>query len=321
MHSEERKTIMKNKFLFLKLFLTSLIVFFSTLSYSDDNKIIVVSTIYPVSDWVRNIGKEKISSLTLLPPNASPHTYEPTPIDIKQVSNAVLFVKVGLGLELWSDKLILASGNRNLKILTLSDGLEILEIKKSDWIQQKNNPELQNKTESQDIGYNPHFWLDPITAIKCVEKITDKLCSLDLQNKEYYQKNANEYKDKLLALDKKAHQELDNIKNKNYISFHNAFTYFAKRYNLTEVAVIEEFPGKEPSPQYMKQLVNIIRQKNVKAIFAEPQFSDKFATILAKETGINVSILDPIGTPYVKVRADYLSLMEYNIQVIKEALK
>jgi len=312
---------MKNKFPSLKLFFTSLIFFFSTLSYSYDNKITIVSTIYPVSDWVRNIGKEKISSLTLLPPNASPHTYEPTPIDIKQVSNAVLFVRVGLGLEIWSDKLIQASGNKSLKILTLSDGIEILEIKKPDWTQQENNPEFHNKTEPQYIGYNPHFWLDPITAIKCVEKITDNLCSLDLPNKEYYQKNANEYKDKLLLLDKKAHQALDNIKNKNYISFHNAFTYLAKRYTLTEVAVIEEFPGKEPSPQYMKQLVNLIKQKNVKAIFAEPQFSDKFATILAKETGINVSILDPIGSPYVKERSDYLSLMEYNIQVMKEALK
>jgi len=312
---------MKNKFPSLKLFFTSLIFFFSTLSYSYDNKITVVSFIYPVSDWVSNIGKEKISSLALLPPNASPHTYEPTPIDIKQVSNTVLFVRVGLGLEIWSDKLIQASGNKNLKILTLSDGIEPLAIIEPEWIHKEAHLKSNKEIDHHHKGYNPHFWLDPIIAIKCVEKITDNLCSLDLPNKEYYQKNANEYKDKLLLLDIEAHQALDNIKNKNYISFHNAFTYLAKRYNLTEVAVIEEFPGKEPSPQYMKQLVNLIKQKNVKAIFAEPQFSDKFATILAKETGINVSILDPIGSPYVKERSDYLSLMEYNIQVMKEALK
>jgi len=293
----------------------------SIFCYSDDKKIIVVSTIYPISDWVKNIGREKVSSVTLLPPNASPHTYEPNPNDIKHLAEAILFVRVGLGLEVWSDKLIQASGNKNVKILTLSDEIEILKIKNPDWMRYEDDSELPNKTESQYIGYNPHFWLDPITAIKCVEKITDKLCSLDLQNKEYYQKNANEYKDKLLLLDKKAHQELDNIKNKNFISFHNAFTYLAKRYNLNEVAVIEEFPGKEPSPQYMKQLVNLIREKNVKAIFAELQFSDKFATILAKETGINVSILDPVGSPYVKERSDYISLIEFNIQKFKEALK
>ncbi len=298
------------------IFIIILLILCSIFCYSDDTPILVVSTIYPISDWVKNVGQEKVSSTVLLPPNASPHTYEPEPGDIKQVAKANVFVRVGLGLEIWSDKIIKASGNKNLKVLTLSDGIKVINIDEDN-----HHNDDQDSHDHHHSGVNPHIWLDPIIAIKCIDKITDSLSGVDVSNKEYYQKNAEKYKKALLAFDKKTRESLQNIKNPNYVSFHNAFTYFAKQYNLNEVAVLAKFPGKEPSPKYMKHLTELIREKNVRALFAEPQLSDKLMKILSVETGIKILRLDPLGSPYVTGRSDYLSLMEYNVRTIKEAFE
>jgi zinc transport system substrate-binding protein len=166
---------------------------------------------------------------------------------------------------------------------------------------------------------NPHAWLSVPNYIQMVKVTAEQLAVLDPAHKAEYLAKAQVYQNALTLLQNKIQKELLTIKGKYIITFHEAFPYFAKDFGLNIAAVIEREPGSEPSARELVTVIKMIRQKNAEAIFAEPQYPARSAQLIARETGLTVSVLDPIVTGPLEKNA-YQVIMERNLAALKEAL-
>jgi ABC-type metal ion transport system, periplasmic component/surface adhesin len=227
------------------------------------------------------------------------HDYALTPADLKNLEEAQYFIINGAGMESFMEKV--TGQMPNLKIINASKGIELI------------------KGEG-DEGDNPHVWVSISNAIIQVKNIGDRLSALDPENSDKYQANTGTYVKKLEAERAKMHQIVDNLKNRDIITFHEAFPYFAQEFNLNIAGVIEREPNSEPSAKDLEEIIEKVNNLNVKAIFAEPQYSSKAAETIAKATGAKVYILDPVVTGPMDADA-YINIMDSNLKTLQEALE
>lgn len=273
---------------------------------SPSGKVRVAASTPPLADFVRQVGGEHVEVEVLVPPGASVHTFEPTAAQAEFLSQARLLVLNGVGLEFWAQDLVDAAASPKLVVLDTSQGIEVIA-------------EEAHEKEPGHASGNPHIWLDPANAIIQMEHIRDALMRIDPDHRQDYQENSARFRGELEALDREIATEVATWRAKEFISFHSAYVYFARRYGLKEAAAIEESPGKEPNPQELAEIVKLARKLEARAIFAEPQFSAKAAEVLAAEAGKTVIQLDPLGG--VAGRRTYLELMRYNLAQMAKALK
>lgn len=289
-------------------------VFLSFAQTSFGEKIKVVASIYPLGDATKQVGKDRVSVKVMLPPAASPHTFEPTPLDMMEIQNSKVFVKAGAGLEFWAEKMMKASSNRKLIIVDATSGLSLIRHVHSH--DGAGASEEKGHQESAD----PHVWLDPVLMKTVVDKIKNALSKADPGGEAYYRENAERYKKDLDALHGEIMNRVKSFRVKEYVTFHPAWNYFSKRYGLRVAGVIEESPGRESSPKHIAKIVGEIKRINSRIVFAEPQFNPKIAEVIAKEAGAKVLFLDPIGGANVKGRDTYIGLMRYNLSVMEEGM-
>ena len=308
---DKRTTVLARTLLVVVLLLALLGAVGCKPSASGD-KLKVVATIFPLADFVRNVAGDKAEVATLLQPGDSPHTYEPSPNDMKSVAEANLLVINGAGLDFWVEK-VKSAASPDLMVVDTS----IIPAMEGALLS-------GDEHESEDTahgGVNPHFWLDPVLAQKQVEAIAAALVMVDPENKGFYLENAAKYIGELKSLDREIREETDRFSTREFITFHPAWTYFAKRYGLVEAAVIEEAPGKEPTIDEQRRIIDLVRELKVKAIFAEPQFSTKAADAIAADSGAEVLLLDPIGGADLPGKDSYIALMRYNVGQMGEAMQ
>jgi ABC-type Zn uptake system ZnuABC Zn-binding protein ZnuA len=260
----------------------------------------VVSSILPLTDFVRQVGGDRVRVETLVPAGASPHTYELTPSQLIAVTRARVLVLNGVGLEFWAAKVISSANNPNLIVVTASEGLKIIA------------------GDADEPGGNPHTWLSPLNAIRQVDRIREALIESDPAGAEVYRANAGRFERELRALDEEIRNAVAGYSSRRFISFHAAWAYFARDYGLDEAAVIESRPGQEPSPAEIASIVQKAKEIHAKAIFAEPQFSPKAASAIAEECGARVLLLNPLGLP---PDYRYIDMMRYNLNEISQALR
>ena len=167
------------------------------------------------------------------------------------------------------------------------------------------------------------MWVSISKNIEEVSNIAKELSAFDPNHASEYEANADAYIAKLENLRTEMHAALDNVNNKDIITFHEAFPYFAEEFNLNIAGVIEVEPDSEPSAKEVENIISIINEKNIKALFTEPQYSSKIADTIAKETGSSIYTLDPIVTGDANEDAydDYIVKMQENLNTLKEALK
>jgi len=283
-----------------------------------EDTIKIVTSFYPMyllaSNVVKDIDNVELVNMT----NSSTgclHDYSLTTDNIKLLEDCDIFIINGAGMESFLDKVI--KQNPDLKIIDSSEGIELI---KSDETDEHDHDHSHDHNHDHEEEYNPHVWLSVKNAIKQVENMRDKLIEFDSENKDKYSVNSDEYISKLNALDEKIHNELDNIKNKNIVTFHEAFPYFAKEYGLNIVGVVQREPGSEPSAKELQETIDKIKTLDVKAICVEPQYSTKAAQTISKETNVGVYTLDPIVTQESE-NSSYIDIMNKNLETLKEALK
>ena len=306
----------------LRIFVLFLLVF-SAIQLQASNcvgeKIQVVASIFPVADMVKQVGGMYVDVTTVIPSGASPHTYEPRPSLLKKISEARVFFMIGAGLELWAGKFVRLSKNQ-IVIVKLSEGVSLIKLSKhnrDDFDHHHGNADISDTVS----GFaNPHIWLDPEIAKSMVNKIISVLCKIDNEHMKYYERNGLAYLDKLDGLHALISSTVEKFKTRKYISFHPAWDYFARRYGLESVGVIEAAPGRNPTPKSIMKIVSLIKQHDIRAVFAEPQLNPKVAEVIAKEANVKVLLLDPMGGPDIKGRDSYFDLMKYNLNVLQEAM-
>ncbi|HPY08972.1 MAG: metal ABC transporter substrate-binding protein [Patescibacteria group bacterium] len=261
------------------------------------NKIKVATTIFPLYDLAQEIGGEKVETILLLPPGASPHTFEISPQKVKDLAGSQLLFMIGLKLDDWAINLV--NKTNDVKVVDLSTAVE-----------------LQTLTEEGDEtgDFDPHYWLSPQQAKLIVNQIAKELSVLDEANSEYYLVRAQSYQQKIEEKITTWQSTLAKMENKNLVVFHDAWGYFASDFNLNIVANLEPFPGKSPSPKYLEEINKIIKQYQVKTLFVEPQLAINMAQTFAQDLDLEIRVLDPLGG--LDNRDSYLSLIEYNVNEI-----
>ncbi|HEY7320376.1 MAG TPA: metal ABC transporter substrate-binding protein [Candidatus Binatia bacterium] len=264
-----------------------------------DAPVHVAVSIEPLADFVRQIGAADVDVIILVPPGASPHTYELKPSQVAQVSRARLLVLIGAGLEYWADNLVKAVANPDLRVIDTSKGIPLIG--------------------AGSTSANPHIWLDVRQAMTQVKAIEAGLIQVDPARAEAYRSRSASYLNKLASLDEEIAREVKSWKSKEFIAFHPAWVYFARRYGLKQAGVIEQSPGREPSPAELARIVETAKRIGARAIFAEPQLSSKAADTIAQETGARVIFLDPLGSSLSD--RSYISMMRYNVAQMAKALK
>jgi zinc transport system substrate-binding protein len=261
--------------------------------------ILVAVSIEPLADFTRQICGTACDVITLVPPGASPHTYELKPSQVAQLARARLLILIGAGLEYWADDLVNAVANPNLQVIDTSKGIRLIAVGRA--------------------GANPHIWLDVRQAMSQVRAIEAGLIQVDPARAEIYRSRAAGYLKKLAALDEEIARQVKSWKSKEFIAFHPAWVYFARRYGLKQAAVIEQSPGREPSPGELARIVATARRIGARAIFAEPQLPSKAADTVAQETGARVVFLDPLGSSLAD--RSYIAMMHYNVGQMAKALE
>lgn len=271
----------------------------------------VAATFFPLADMVRQVAGDTITVVQILPTGSSPHTFDPTPGDIKKIEGSQLIFKNGLSIDDWIDGLS-QSAAADAHVVSLGSHLPLLCDESSSIVI---NPD--DSAEEED-ACNPHTWLSIPNAKQMIDTITQELSTTFPQYRNDFQENATTYKNKLSVLDNEIQQILSGKKNRNIITFHDAFRYFARDYNINIVATIEPFPGKQPTPKYIQGVVKTIQDLGVQAVFREPQLSDDVVTAIATDAKIDIGVLDPEGSSEY---TNYIDMMRGNAKAIADSLE
>lgn len=268
-----------------------------------DGKLHIVTSFYPMYVATINItkGVDGVEVVNMTKPQTGClHDYQLSTEDMKKLEKADVFVVNGGGMENFLDKVV--SQQKNLKIIDASKDIGLI---------------------ADGNEMNPHVWVSVSNAIAQVKNIAGELAAADPEHADAYRANALAYVEKLEALKKDMHAELDDLPHKDIVTFHEAFPYFAEEFKLNIISVVEREPGSEPSPKELEDTVAQVRKLPVKVLFTEPQYSPGAAETIARETGAKIYSLDPVVTGEANESAmdAYINAMRKNADVLKEALQ
>jgi zinc transport system substrate-binding protein len=281
----------------------------------------VVTSLYPLYDFTQNIGKDRVGVVLLMPPGVEPHSFEPKPADVLLLNNADLFIFTNKYMEPWAEKLITGIESKKVAIVDSSKGVLFIEEGEHDHHHEKGAGKERHGHE----GMDPHIWLDPINAMQMVENIAEGLTTKDPANKDFYRRNAEEYKARLRELDANFKKGLKECSSRKIISGgHNAFGYLARRYSLTTVSACGFSPDAEPTPGQLVRISRLLKKEGVNYIFYEEMLMPRVAEMLSKETGAQMLFLNGIhniSREEFEKGSSFIALMEKNLENLRKGLQ
>jgi len=264
----------------------------------------VLTSFLPMEIFTRNVVGDTPDVIveSMLPASMGcPHDYALTPGDMKKIASADLFVANGFGMEEFLGEPV-RRANPKIRIVETARGVRPI------------------RTGHDDAGdVNPHTWVSPRNAILQVREIEKALSAAMPGGAGAFRRNADAYVSRLSALAAEFEAAAKTFRRRNIVTFHNVFAYLARDLGLTVVGEIETAPGQEPSAGEIRNLSRTIRERNVPAVFSEPQYSPKLSEALAREAGVPVRVLDPVATGSPTLTA-YEDAMRRNLSTLTEAL-
>jgi len=261
------------------------------------NKILV--SFYPIYKFTKAVGGDKVNVSVIIPSGVEPHDWEPTVQDIENIKKAKMVIINGAGLESWIPKLVAA--NPDITIINSSKNITLLQ-----------------KDEGKSMT-DPHIWLDPILVKIQIQNIADGLIKADPENTDYYQQNANQYKDKLDLLDHKIRTDLASCNKKDFLSFHDAFSYFSKEYGLHQNTIVGGLnPENEPTATKLEEMTQKAKTLGINVVFTEEAVNPQISKVIADEIHGKVLVLSPLEV--TNINDDYIEKMQNNLSNLKDAL-
>lgn len=285
---------------------------------SPDDKVEVVTTLYPLEYFARRIGGDSVEVVNLIPPGAEAHDFEPTPADIRRLKSADVVIYNGAGFDPWMERALGATGSERRIVVEAGHGLAGLEAVDED------EHEGEGGHEDEESGLDPHVWLDPMNAIEQVKQVRDGLSRANSASADTYAANAAALIGELEALHQRYQSGLAGCRLRQFVTSHAAFGYLARRYNLEQVPVTGVSPEAEPSPGDLAQLADKVRYMGAKHLMVEPNISPRLIETIAREVGAGVLTLHPLEslTSDESARGEtYFSLMESNLRSLRTALE
>ncbi len=268
----------------------------------------VIATFYPLYEFARRVGGERVAVRSLIPAGVEPHDFEPTPQDVVALKHARVLIYNGAGFEPWVEKLLPEISASTVGVNATS-GLPLVRGAQGE--------------AGTSRRVDPHVWLDPLLAAQQVDRIVDGLAMADPDGRDVYLANGARVKGDLKALHGRFASTLASCRRRVFITSHAAFGYLARRYGLTQVSISGLEPESEPSPARLKQIVQEARRAGVRVIYYETLVSPRVAEVIAREAGARVAVLNPLEglTPDEQRRGqNYFTVMDANVNALTEGL-
>jgi len=285
----------------------------------------VVTTLFPLYDFARNIGQDKIDLSMLLPPGVEPHAFEPKPSDMARVAQAEVFIYTGNAMEPWAESIVKAVSNPRLQVVDASKGIALMKMEGGEAGTGHMTGEQAPHHRDQGLqGVDPHIWLDLANAQKIVDTIADALVLARPADERLLRQNAAAYKEKLRALDGSFAAELSKCPKREFIhAGHYAFGYLARRYNLTYVAAQGFVPDSEPTAKQLATLSRQVQSRGLDVVFYEELVEPRIARTVAKETGAELLMLHGahnLSKQDFDKGASFIGIMQDNLAHLKRGL-
>jgi len=263
-----------------------LYIFLINILYADLN---VATSILPQKYFLETIGGERVKVALMVLPGNSPHTYEPKPSQMKAIADAELYFAIGVEFEkVWLPKF--KALKPELKVIDLSEGIEKLPVASAD-----HHTDTHHRGEER--GMDPHIWTAPENVVKIAQHIFTALSLEDPENGSYYKKNLETFLQKINETDKTIKKILSaKPEGTTFMVLHPSWGYFAREYGLRQLPV--EVEGKEPKPRELIALIKEAEKEKVSALFAQPEFSDSAAKVIARELHIPVIKVTPLAAEW-----------------------
>ncbi len=261
-----------------------------------ENNVITVS-ILPQRTFVEKIAGNDFQVNVLIPPGSSPAAYTLLPSQLKDVSRSAIWFRIGyIGFEhSWKDKITQA--NSNMKVVDLSEGVDLIS-----------SEVVQHGDHIHVDGVDPHIWLSPLIVKKLAKRILDELIALRPEKSAEYSANYVRFAKECDELNNELKNKLNDYKGRKFIVYHPSLSYFAREYGLEQYSL--ESGGKEPTPQQLKNLVDMARENEIKVLYIQSEFDREHARVFANEIGgeiVSVWPLDPKWADNLRKMTDLLS--------------
>lgn len=288
----------------------------------------VLATLPAIHSWAANVAGDTATVESLLPANVGPHDFQFRPSDLRRLAAADVVLMNGLGVDNWMTRAVARSASKpSRRVVTVTDGLQKQLIHHltplalgNESGSRKSGHDHDHDHDHSDDEANPHVWLDPVLAKHCVSNIVQALCQADPAHADGYTRRGAAYLQDLDGLDEQIRSALKGLGNRKVVTFHDAFPYFCRRYDLALVGVVEEVPSVDPSPKYLARLSQAIRQQQVRVIFSEPQFHPRLLRRLASDLGVGVAELDVLETGTAS-KGFYIDGVRRNLRTLESALR
>ncbi len=283
-------------------------------SGSQEGKIRVTASFYPMAEFARQVGGDRVQVTTLISPGVEPHDYDPTPRDVAGIHQSRLFIFNGAGFEPWASRIEQDLASGGVIVVDASAGIDLLT---------KDPGSGTGGGTNSYSAFDPHVWLDPVLAQRQVDNIRDGLIEADPGNRETYEANAAAFKERLSRLDAEFRAGLADCARMDIVTSHQAFRYLGRRYGLNVVTISGLSPDEEPSPQKLAEVAQFARERGVEYIFFETLVSPRLSETIAREVGARSLVFNPLeGLTEEETAAgkDYITVQEANLANLRQAL-
>ena len=280
----------------------------------ESSRLKLLASFYPIAIMALNItdGVEGVAVESMAQQQTGClHDFQMTTADMKKAETANAFLINGAGMEGFLDKI--SDQLPELPVIDSSTGIPLIASGED------HHHDGGEGHDHDQEDYNPHLWVSITNCMEQVRNLSEGIIALDPEHEAEYRENTETYLEKLSALRDKMHSALDHVKNKDIITFHEAFPYFAEEFGLHIAAVINREPDSQPSAKELADTIRLVRETGVKALFVEPLYPETSADIIAAETGAQVYVLDPAVSGEWDKNA-YLTARESNLPVLEQAL-
>lgn len=309
-------------------------------SSSEDGKLKIYTTIYPIQYFAERIGGDQVEVESVLPPGSDAHNFEPTSNQMVDIAKADAFLYSSDELETYAETIADAVGDEDVKIAQLADGINLLPFEEEhdhsheaaeeehdhshEATEEEHDHEEEATEEEHDHGsIDPHYWLDPERAKQMAENMKNTLVDLDPDNKTTYEDNYTAVAEELDEIDQKFQQAVEGKQNKKIIVSHAAYGYWEDRYGIEQIAITGLSPTNEPSQQELEEIIHTAEDNKLNYVLFEQNISPKVATIVQDEIGadvLRIHNLETVTEDEIEAGEDYFSLMDKNIETLDQAL-
>ncbi len=281
----------------------------------------VVASFFPYAEFARGVAGDNTSITTLVPAGVEPHDFEPSPRDIEKLYQADVVIINGAGIDAWAEKLAPELTRRGVHVVRMADTVDLLPGQDGHHDESLEGVEEDNHESS---AFDPHFWLDPVLAEMQVNRIKEAFIEVDPANQAQYESHWAATTQELRSLDQEYASGLRQCRLRSVVTAHDAFTYLAKRYTLEVISIAGLSPNSEPSPKRLVEIARIVREQNIRYIFFETLSSPKLSQTLARETGVETLVFNPIEGGMIGVNGvpeTYFTIMRENLDHLRRALE